>query len=221
MALLMDRTFAERSEILDQLATDGYAVIPEALPREHAEALLEEWQRRYAAGASAPAQIGKGHQKHEAQTIRSDRIHWLEPSDPQPAVAAWFDQVRSFSRAVNQGLYLSINAFECHFAVYEAGAFYQKHRDRFQSDNGRRLSLVLFLNKDWQSPDEGELVIYDPKDENRILKIVSPVFGTLVLFDSQRFPHEVRAPKRQRLSLTGWLKSIPAHEAAFHGTGFL
>jgi SM-20-related protein len=221
MALLMEKTFAERSEILDQLATDGYAVIPSALPLMQTEALLEEWQRRYARGASTPAQIGKGHQRHEAQSIRSDRIHWLEPSDPQPAVAAWFDVVRSWSRAVNQGLYLSINAFECHFAVYEAGAFYQKHRDRFQNDNGRRLSLVFFLNKDWQSHDGGELVIYDPEDEDRILKIVSPSFGTLVLFDSQRFPHEVRAPKRQRLSLTGWLKSIPAHEAGLNGTAFL
>ena len=101
------------------------------------------------------------------------------------------------------------------------GAFYQKHRDRFQNDNGRRLSLVFFLNKDWQSHDGGELVIYDPDDEDRILQIVSPSFGTLVLFDSQRFPHEVRAPRRQRLSLTGWLKSIPAHEAALNGTAFL
>ncbi|HET9236837.1 MAG TPA: 2OG-Fe(II) oxygenase [Oligoflexus sp.] len=217
----MRKTFAERSETLDQLAIDGYAVIPDALPPAQTEALLQEWRRRYAEGASTPAQIGKGHQKHEAQTIRSDRIHWLDPSDPQPAVAAWFELVRSWSRAVNQGLYLSINAFECHFAVYEAGAFYQKHRDRFQNDNGRRLSLVFFLNKDWQSQDGGELVIYDPEDEDRILKIVSPAFGTLVLFDSQRFPHEVRAPKRQRLSLTGWLKSIPAHEAALNGTGFL
>jgi SM-20-related protein len=221
MALLMEKTFAERSEILDQMAAQGYAVIPEALPDAMTEALRQEWQRRYAEGAFTPAQIGKGHQKHEAQTIRNDRIHWLEPGDPQPAVAAWFDVVRSWSHAVNQDLYLSINAFECHFAVYEAGAFYQKHRDRFQNDNGRRLSLVFFLNKDWQSQDGGELVIYDPEDENCILQIVSPSFGTLVIFDSQRFPHEVRAPKRQRLSLTGWLKSIPAHEVALNGTAFL
>jgi SM-20-related protein len=221
MALLMDKTLTERSEILDQLALEGYAVIRNAFPEKETEALRQEWQSRLAQGASTAAQIGKGHQKHEAQTIRSDRIHWLEPGDPDPAVAAWFDEVRSWIRAVNQGLYLSINAFECHFAVYEAGAFYQKHRDRFQNDNGRRLSLVFFLNKDWQSHDGGELVIYHPEDEERILESIAPTFGTLVLFDSQRFPHEVRAPKRQRLSLTGWLKSIPAHEAALNGTAFL
>lgn len=217
----MDMTFADRPEILDQLAADGFAVIPEALPRALTEGLLHEWERRYEAGASTPAQIGKGHRQQEAQSIRSDHIHWLDARDPQPDVAAWFLAVQSFSRAVNQGLYLSINAFECHFAVYEAGAFYQKHRDRFQSDNGRRLSLVFFLNKDWQIPDGGELVIFDPEHDDRILQTVSPVFGTLVIFDSQRFPHEVRAPARRRLSLTGWLKSIPTHEAALQGTDFL
>jgi SM-20-related protein len=221
MALLMDKSFADSPGILDQLAENGFAVIPEALPSSLTEGLLQEWQRRYEAGASTAARIGKGHQQHQAQSIRSDRIHWLEVTDTQPDVAAWFAVVRSWMRAVNQGLYLSINAFECHFAVYEAGAFYQKHRDRFQSDNGRRLSLVFFLNKDWQSSDGGELVIYDPDDQTKILKTIAPEFGTLVIFDSQRFPHEVLPPKRQRLSLTGWLKSIPAHEAALQGTNFL
>lgn len=221
MALLMNTTFADRPEILDQLAEDGFVVIPDALPPASTEGLLQEWQRRYEAGASTLAQIGKGHQQHQAQSIRSDRIHWLDASDPQPDVAAWFAAVRNWSRAVNQSLYLSINAFECHFACYEPGAFYQKHRDRFQSDNGRRLSLVFFLNKDWQSSDGGELVIFDPEDEARMLSIISPTFGTLVIFDSQRFPHEVRPTLRQRLSLTGWLKSIPAHEAALQGTAFL
>ncbi len=217
----MNETFADRLEILDQLAEQGFVVTSEALPQSWTEGLWQEWTRRYEAGASTAAQIGKGHHQQQAQSIRSDRIHWLEATDPQPDVAAWFAAVRNFTRAVNQSLYLSINAFECHFACYEPGAFYQKHRDRFQSDNGRRLSLVFFLNKDWQSADGGELVIYDPEDEDRILKVIHPTFGTLVIFDSQRFPHEVRPTFRQRLSLTGWLKSVPAHEAALQGTGFL
>ncbi|WP_141732914.1 2OG-Fe(II) oxygenase [Oligoflexus tunisiensis] len=218
MALLMETGFGDRPELLDQLAADGYLVIADALPRALTEGLLQEWQRRYAAGAAAPAQIGKGAQKHEAQSIRSDRIHWLEASDPQPDVAAWFAVMRSWSRAINQSFFLSINAFECHFACYEPGAFYQKHRDRFQKDNGRRLSLAFYLNRDWCSTDGGELVLFDPEAEDRILKTVLPTFGTLVIFDSQRFPHEVRPTRRQRLSLAGWLKSIPAHEAALQGT---
>jgi SM-20-related protein len=214
----MEKSFADRLELLDQLAVDGYLVIPDALPRTRSEGLLHEWQRRYAAGAAAPAQIGKGAQKQEARAIRSDRILWLEVSDPQPDVAAWFAIIRSWSRLINQSFFLSLNAFECHFACYEPGTFYQKHRDRFQTDNGRRLSLAFYLNHDWSSTDEGELVLYDPADEGRILETVLPTFGTLVIFDSQRFPHEVRPTRRRRLSLAGWLKSIPAHEAALQGT---
>jgi len=207
-----------RPELIDQLADQGFVIIPEALPVALATGLLQEWQRRYATGAAAPAQIGKGHQQHEARLIRSDHIHWLEAADPQPHIAAWFAAVHRWTREFNQSLYLSINAFECHFACYEPGAFYQKHRDRFQSDNGRRLSLVFFLNHDWQPSDGGELVLYHPDVEAEILAIIAPTFGTLVIFDSQRFPHEVRPTMRQRLSLAGWLKSIPAHEAALQGT---
>jgi SM-20-related protein len=217
----MEKTFVDRLELLDQLAADGFVVIPDALSPAHSEGLLQEWQRRYAAGASTAAQIGKGHHQQQAESIRSDRIHWLDGTDPQPDVAAWFALVRSWSRAVHQSLFLSINAFECHFACYEPGAFYQKHRDRFHSDNGRRLSLVLFLNKNWQSSDGGELLLYDPDDELKVLAGIAPRFGTLVIFDSERFPHEVRPTQKQRLSLTGWLKSIPSHEAALQGTAFL
>lgn len=214
----MDVTFADRHELIDRLAEEGFLVVPEALPEARTEGLLQEWQKRYQTGASAPAQIGKGPEQHESQSIRSDRIHWLDSEDPQPDLAAWFAAVRRWTRAVNQSLYLSINAFECHFACYEPGAFYQKHRDRFQTDNGRRLSLVFFMNRDWQPKDGGELVIFDPMDEQRILQIIEPAYGTLVIFASDRFPHEVRPTHRQRLSLTGWLKSIPAHEAALQGT---
>ncbi|MDQ3230484.1 MAG: 2OG-Fe(II) oxygenase, partial [Pseudobdellovibrionaceae bacterium] len=137
---------------------------------------------------------------------------------PQPDIAAFFQAIRVWSRAVNQSLYLALNAFECHFACYEPGAFYQKHRDRFQADNGRRLSLVLFLNRNWKSEDGGELVIYNPLHDDEILQVIPPTFGTLVIFDSERFPHEVRPTQRQRLSLTGWLKSISAHDAFLQGT---
>jgi len=36
---------------------------------------------------------------------------------------------------------------------------------------------------------------------------VHPTGGTLVLFLSERFAHEVLPAKRERLSLTGWFKS--------------
>jgi SM-20-related protein len=208
----------DRPELIEQLADKGFVLIAEALPMALTTGLLQEWQRRYATGAAAPAQIGKGHQQHKAQLIRSDQIHWLTTADPQPDVIAFFAAVRRWSHVVNQSLFLCINAFECHFACYEPGAFYQKHRDCFQSDNGRRLSLVFFLNHDWQSTDGGELVLYHPDSEEQILAVIAPTFGTLVLFDSQRFPHEVRPTKRQRLSLTGWFKSIPAHQATLQGT---
>ncbi|WP_255856521.1 2OG-Fe(II) oxygenase [Marinobacterium rhizophilum] len=35
---------------------------------------------------------------------------------------------------------------------------------------------------------------------------VEPCYGTLVVFLSDRFPHEVLPARRQRLSLAGWYR---------------
>lgn len=203
---------------LDMLAEKGYLVIPQALPPEHSQGLLDEWERRYKAGAHAAAQIGQGNEQHESQVVRRDRIHWLDSDDPDASIQFWFATLRQLIQDLNEGLFLAINAAECHFACYEPGSFYQKHRDRFRADNGRRLSLVFFLNKDWSEDAGGALVLYDEQDEALVLERIQPEFGTLVIFASERFPHEVLPTQRQRLSLTGWLKSIDAHKAILQGT---
>ncbi len=205
-------------DIFDVIALQGYAVAAEALPVEQSKALARECELRYDSGQFASARIGRGLQQMAEDSIRSDRIHWLDAHDSQADIADWFEQIKSWVRAINQNFYLSLNAFECHFACYEPGAFYRRHIDRFQNDDGRRLSLILFLNEGWSKDDGGELIIYHPDVPAQKLATVWPEIGTLVLFQSDRFPHEVMPTKRRRLALTGWLKSIPSHEAALQGT---
>ena len=106
-------------------------------------------------------------------------------------------------QALNRGLYLGLEDFECHFALYPPGAFYQKHLDRFRDDDRRTVSAVLYLNDDWQPQDGGELRLYLPDGAERE---VPPLGGSLVLFLSSDFPHEVLPANRERLSLTGWFR---------------
>ena len=94
------------------------------------------------------------------------------------------DQLRS---EVNRQFFMGLFDYECHYAKYQAGDFYKKHLDAFKGRSNRVLTTVCYLN----SPSVGgELVIY-AEDSTTVLARVSPKAGTLVVFESERFPHEV------------------------------
>jgi SM-20-related protein len=109
--------------------------------------------------------------------------------------------------ALNRELQLGLFEYECHFARYAPGAFYRKHVDRFSRDSRRRLSSILYLNPAWAAADGGALRLYMERTPESARVDIAPAGGTLVLFLSERFPHEVLPATRERLSLTGWFKT--------------
>lgn len=142
------------------------------------------------------------HQKNE--TIRSDKIHWLDNSNAlEGCFLDYMDELKAY---MNKRLFMGLFSYECHFAHYQPGAFYKKHLDAFKGQTNRLLSTVLYLNPDWQAENGGELVIYDGEDHNKELTRVTPNFGTLVTFLSDEFPHEVLPAKAVRFSIAGWFR---------------
>lgn len=106
---------------------------------------------------------------------------------------------------MNRELYLGINYYESHFALYEQGDFYEKHLDAFKNSKNRVVTTVYYLNEEWSEKDGGELVIYDEK--NNLLTKVIPSANTLVVFLSDKFPHEVKPAKKKRYSIAGWFRT--------------
>ena len=109
----------------------------------------------------------------------------------------------SLREAMNRGLYLGLEDFESHFALYPPGAFYLKHVDRFRDDDRRMVSAVIYLNDDWLPEHGGQLRMYLAED---VEHDVVPIGGCLVVFLSGEVPHEVLPATRERLSLTGWFR---------------
>ena len=103
-------------------------------------------------------------------------------------------------RALNRGLQLGLLDLEAHYAIYAPGAAYARHRDRFRDDDARAVSIVLYLNADWQSDDGGALRLFDGAHSVDIV----PKSGTLVAFTSDGIEHEVLPARRTRLSVAGW-----------------
>ena len=150
------------------------------------------------------AGVGRDVSRQINAGIRRDRIAWL--TGATPAQAGFFAEMEALRRHLNQSLYLGLRRFEAHFATYQPGDFYQRHRDSFHGRASRVVSLVLYLNPAWTEADGGTLQIYDGKDESRLLQSVLPVAGRAVCFLSEDIPHEVLAGLRTRYSIACWFR---------------
>ena len=185
------------------IADQGYAVVPEFLPTTAVAALAADARQREAAGLFSTARVGRGAERDAQPDIRGDRILWLDQTSPDTPLHPCWQALDVLRTTLNQTLLLGLFSFEGHYAIYPAGAFYRRHRDRFRHDDARVLSCALYLNDGWSVQDGGALRIHF---ENGTRRDVLPTGGTLVCFLSERFEHEVLPATRERLALTGWFR---------------
>lgn len=188
--------------IADSLAEPGYIVLSPAIPGDLTDALYgraisiksPEWKN---------AGIGSGRMHRVDDVVRTDSVHWLDADNPvDAAFLAWMENLR---QGLNRRLFLGLLDYESHFAIYAKGDYYKKHVDAFVGRKNRVLTTVLYLNPQWSPEDGGELLIYPPQGDHAI-ETVLPTYGKLVVFLSERFPHEVVAANRPRYSIAGWFR---------------
>ncbi|WP_324171670.1 2OG-Fe(II) oxygenase [Sulfurimonas sp.] len=186
-------------QITDALVNDGYVVITDALEKKLPSALLNEAKNEQDFKRAGISGLGD---LHLDSNRRRDKIHWLSRS--ADAQASFLDFASGLQEYLNKELYLGLSYYESHFAIYDKGAFYEKHLDSFKNSKNRVVTTVYYLNEDWTDNDGGELVVYD-EDDNFLAK-VKPDANTLIVFMSEKFPHEVLPAKRKRYSIAGWFR---------------
>ncbi len=185
------------------LAESGWCLVRDYLSAHETAALRQECLDAYAGGAFHAAGVGRGI-ADVRKDIRGDQILWIDESHPGPALQQVLAKLEALRLAINEHLFLGLFDAELHFAVYPPGAGYRRHIDRFQDDDRRTLTVILYLNENWL-PADGGLLRFWPDETDRKL-LIAPTGGTLVTFLSERFWHEVAPAQRQRLSLTGWFR---------------
>lgn len=195
------------AQIADDLCSKGWSVTPNALP----ERLLEQLHLQVlSADASefVPAGVGRAVDYTLNSFVRRDAIAWIEgETEAEQRWLEWSSRLRLF---LNRRLFLGLFSFESHFAHYPTGAFYKKHVDAFKGNplkdmTNRVLSVVAYFNPGWLPEDGGELAMFNEQEADPFL-CVTPAYGTLVVFLSEDFPHEVRAAHRDRYSIAGWYR---------------
>ncbi|MBU2872167.1 2OG-Fe(II) oxygenase [Colwellia sp. E2M01] len=194
--------------ISDDIIEKGYSIRPYALP-ENLALLLSQHILELSSEKFKRAGVGRSKDLVVNDFIRTDEISWITYQGA--ASCAWIDWADSLRVYLNKHLFLGLFSFESHFAHYAKGDFYKTHKDAFKGEDNRILSVVVYLNQNWVPSDGGELVIYDKNlpasavIDNRKVTVV-PNFGTIVVFLSEEFPHEVLPAKRDRYSIAGWFR---------------
>lgn len=157
------------------------------------------------AGHMATAGIGNAHTKTETLSIRTDRTSWLEADTKNEAEMEFLDIMQRFIGYLNRTCYTGLNACEFHYALYEEGTFYGRHKDQFRSNNHRKFSMISYLNENWIESNGGQLVIHH---NDRTAQEILPLNCKTVFFQSDVLEHEVVKATRPRMSVTGWLKRV-------------
>ncbi|SDS40713.1 SM-20-related protein [Halopseudomonas sabulinigri] len=189
----------------DELAARGWSVQPQLLPAALVQALAVECRSLWQQAELTPAAIGRGDEQMVAPRIRGDYTRWLDDCPPSVANQAYLHMMDELRDTLNRCLFLGLDSYETHFALYPPGAGYQKHLDRFQDSPLRTVSVVVYLNEHWQPGDGGELRLHLANEKVD----VPPCGGTVVVFTSADIEHEVLAAGKQRASLTGWFRRRP------------
>ena len=155
--------------ISEELANSGWCVIPDYYETALIHDLNQDLSAYRTADALSPAGIGRGGDFKIDDTVRNDKTHWL--TRETEAQTRFLDIMESLRSAMNRRLFLGLFEFEAHFALYEPGGFYQKHKDSFTGAANRILTTVTYLNENWQDEDGGYLIIHAPETEREIARI--------------------------------------------------
>ena len=198
-------------EVLDRISSEiyqySYVIVEDFINEDFRKALLKEQTELLERGMFRHAAVGKGGQKQVRTEIRSDEVLWMDPENLSPLQAVYWEKVQQIQKVLNQRCFLGLRSFEGHFARYPLGSFYKKHLDQFHAVPHRVVTVILYLNDSWSASDGGELRLYFPQEDgSERVEDVLPIGGRLVVFLSAEVPHEVLPTKKERLSITGWLK---------------
>ena len=191
------------SLIVEGLVSQGWAVIPDYLDSQLCQELRAEMLFYHEQNRFRQAGIGPVAERQRNETIRRDKIYWLEGATA--AQRDYLARMAELRQQINRELFLGLFDLEAHYAVYEPGDFYRTHLDAFRGRSSRVVSVVSYFNPQWREEDGGLLTIYDPQG-GAALNQVMPLAGTLVCFLSEQVPHEVTPTANLRCSIAGWFR---------------
>ncbi|CUF98195.1 2OG-Fe(II) oxygenase, putative [Bodo saltans] len=202
--------------IFESLIANNYAILDNFIDPEEGRLLRNEIQQLYRDGRMVDGKIGKnaaGTDGDVRPDMRTDKMVWMEGSEPFVGKYLKRHILRADILAQKINLLLESMGYKdawegcsrCKIMATcypEGGKRYVAHYDN-PNRNGRKLTIILYLNEWWKEGDGGVL----RAKTNGVQLDVAPLFNRLFAFWSdRRVPHEVlpTAAKRDRFAITIW-----------------
>lgn len=190
--------------LIDTYLDNKIGIDADFLTAELAEGLQQNIAQLQKDDLMSFAGVGNEKVMNTKQQMRGDKIYWMDKSHDNAFEQEFLTHVENFIDRLNSTCYTGINGYEFHYAVYDEGNGYKRHKDQFRNDSNRKFSLINYLNKDWLQQDGGQLLVY----QNDEMQTIQPQSQTAVFFKSDEMEHEVATSNRSRMSISGWLKQV-------------
>ncbi|XP_042239462.1 uncharacterized protein LOC121877703 isoform X2 [Homarus americanus] len=199
--------------VMKDLNKYGVCVVDDFLGAERAEHILQEVGALHSRGVFHDGQVVSRHVQDQARgMIRGDKITWVTGSEPYcggigQLVSVVDSVVAKANKHPNAGKLADYNITwrtRAMVACYPGrDAHYVKHVDNPNGD-GRCITAIYYINKDWTPQDGGVLRIYPEGCSDKVAEI-EPRFDRMLFFWSdRRNPHEVLPAKITRYAITVW-----------------
>ena len=195
---------AKFEELVAGFLTGNIGISDDFLNAPLAAALQQNLLRLKRDSRLVAAGTGNAPVKDKNQKIRGDRTSWLNTETKNIAEMEFLDTISQFMSYLNTTCYTGLNACEFHYALYEKGTYYHRHKDQLRNDNNRKYSMISYLNENWTEDDGGQLIIHHEETTRSIM----PNNRRAAFFQSDVLEHEVAIANRSRMSVTGWLKRV-------------
>jgi hypoxia-inducible factor (prolyl hydroxylase) len=142
-----------------------------------------------------------------SKKIRGDEIRWVERGDDNAThIGTLIYRLDSLIRKTDGmlGRYRINGRTKAMVACYPgSGTYYRRHVDN-PNEDGRCITCIYYLNKNWDVAKDGGLLRIFPQQFNQVADI-EPKFDRLLFFWSdRRNPHEVQPAYRTRYAITVW-----------------
>jgi len=185
------------------LNSGGTSIRDQFIAARHVSSLAECARARHRRGDFAAARVGSRENLQRRESVRGDFTCWLrEPLFP--AERLLLDELERLRLELNREAFLGLFEIELHYAWYPPGAGYARHTDQPLGTTQRRVSLVLYLNQDWDGEAGGALRLFDADGQ---FHDIEPIAGRLVCFLTPGREHAVMPARRDRWSISGWFRA--------------
>lgn len=195
--------------VIDHLNKFGMCVIDNFIGEDRGTRILNEVLHLQ---QTTQFKVGTLSKDLSNQSVRSDQISWIDAIDPPcPSIRSMLHLLDAIILMANKtpdngelAKYKISGRTKAMVACYPGGgSHYVRHVDNPNKD-GRVITSIYYLNKNWIKEYGGTLMIYPSKPAGTQAS-VEPIFDRVIFFWSdRRNPHEVLPAYKPRYAITAW-----------------